>query len=463
MAQNVVVSLPYGKGMVEATIETGEGEGKAACVDILKPGAEGGTGAETKKEEHGYMDTDAMFKKAKEGKNDRGPFEENLSTDMLIIINDATRPTRSDILLRYMLPYIQDYDYTIMMACGSHKRPSEDEVRLLLGETYTTLRERVVFHDAKSRESCLSVGRSLRGNEFLVNRRVLEAGSVIIIGSVEPHYFAGFTGGRKAFLPGVSYYDTIERNHSLTRYKEATTLNLDTNPVHLEMEEMAEAVSAERRRRYGTAGIYSFQMVVIGEGTQSRIAGLFGGGLKESFLEAVELSKQVHCIPVPKLYDIVIAAATPPTDINLYQTQKTLENAVLACREGGVIVLLSSCRDGIGPRDFYDLMTSKSTPQEVLKAIAENYKLGYHKAGKFVEALSLRKVIMVSELKDEVLSAVGIIPASNLQDAISHAFSLHYMSLHYKTRKENPRVLVMPAGSLTTPVAMGQEQRRGNS
>ncbi|GAG19638.1 unnamed protein product, partial [marine sediment metagenome] len=140
----------------------------------------------------------------------------NDTDKLLVIINDATRPTPTSKILSYLLPVLSSHpDVKFLIATGAHRAPTEEEYRFILGDTYEVFRRKVYAHDARKDGDMTYLGKSKNGTEMYINKLVPEYGNVLVIGSVEPHYFAGYTGGRKSFLPGVASYKTIEMNHKL--------------------------------------------------------------------------------------------------------------------------------------------------------------------------------------------------------------------------------------------------------
>ncbi|MFC1683437.1 lactate racemase domain-containing protein, partial [Candidatus Zixiibacteriota bacterium] len=155
--------------------------------------------------------------------------------ELLILVNDATRPTPTAEVLRDLAPRLSELRIQFLVATGSHRGPTEEESRRIFGPLYERYSQQIAIHDARRSDEMVSIGTSQRGTELSINRRVLDAPRILVIGSVEPHYFAGYTGGRKAFLPGVAGFQTIEQNHRLALRKEAQSLVLEGNPVHEDM------------------------------------------------------------------------------------------------------------------------------------------------------------------------------------------------------------------------------------
>ena len=339
-----------------------------------------------------------------------------------------------------MLEIIQDMlegrDIGFMVATGAHRPPGEDELVQIFG---TDLRgrylDRIAAHDARDRDLLVLLGETPRGTPIWINRAVAQAKNLVLLNSVEPHYFAGYTGGRKSIFPGVAGYETIERNHRLALDPAANILALDDNPVHLDMLDCLSALDDKR--------IYSIQMVLD---RQHRIHAAAAGDLETSFAEAVHHADGHYVVDVTEKADIVVAAAPYPMDYDLYQSQKAMENGSLALAEGGILILVSKCRHGIGDETFFNLLAAAPTPQAVLASIAGRYVLGYHKAARLAHIAMHGEMWGVTGLPMEDVEAAFIRPFADVQAAIDAA-------LHRKG--PNAKVLFLLDGSVTVPRVRG--------
>jgi nickel-dependent lactate racemase len=361
------------------------------------------------------------------------------ANSVLVIINDATRPTPTETIIKTILPVfnrsgITKERLTFLVATGAHAGPDEPGYRQILGQFWDLLRDRCIHHDARQEENMVNLGTTKRGTPVLLNKHIFEADRIITTGSVEPHYFAGFTGGRKAFLPGVAGYKTIEANHKLALSPDARSLALEGNPVH---EDMMEALALIR------IPVFSLMTVLDKE---QRIAAAAAGDLADSFYAAVETARKIFCVPVPGKADIVISTARFPMDIDLYQSQKAIDNGALALKDGGVLILVSSCRNGIGDETYAKLLAEASSPAEALRRIQAGYRLGYHKAAKIAEVSKRASIKAVTELQAAQLEKLFIEKASSLQDALEGA--LKEIVVRNNGR---PRILILPDGCVTVP------------
>jgi nickel-dependent lactate racemase len=256
-----------------------------------------------------------------------------------------------------------------------------------------------------------------------------------VINSVEPHYFAGYTGGRKSFLPGVAGYETIEHNHSFALSKDSCALCLKGNPVNEDMIDSVKLIEKD-------VNVFSIQIVLTPERKLYKIT---TGNLHDSFNKAVEYANNLFCKPITKKGNIVITVASPPMDINLYQSQKALENGKLALQKNGVIILVSKCYNGVGPDEFLKLLSKSDKPETVLDTLKKEYKLGYHKSGKIAELASWADIYAVTDIKEELVKKAFIKPFKNIQDAIDAAVK------KIEKNGEKIRIIFMPYGGLTVP------------
>jgi nickel-dependent lactate racemase len=357
---------------------------------------------------------------------------------ILVIINDATRPTPTEVILAGLLPVFKETglgpeNFSLLVATGAHRAPTEQEYRQILGRFFEKLRPRCFYHDARNDEMA-DIGTTRNGTPMLLNKRLFEADRIIATGSVEPHYFAGFTGGRKAFLPGIAAYKTIEANHRQALSPKAHSLALEGNPVH---EDMMDALPLIK------APVFSVMTVLDKE---QGVAAVTAGDLMASFYKAVEIARKIFCVAVSSKADIVVSVAKFPMDIDLYQSQKAIDNGAVALKDGGTLILVSSCRDGIGDETYAGLLAESSSPADAIERIKAGYRLGYHKAAKMAEVSGRAVVRAVSELSEERLSSMFIKKAAVPQQALDEALAEAKV-------KGNPcpKILVLPDGCVTVP------------
>jgi len=354
----------------------------------------------------------------------------NDAKDILFLVNDATRPTPTAKVLKIIYPKIKDKNTKFLIATGMHRAPTEEEYLEIFGELYETLKDRISAHDSKKDEDMVHLGTSKNGTEMYVNKMAVEAHKIVIIGSVEPHYFAGYTGGRKSFLPGIAAYRTIEQNHKLALKASAKALSLQGNPVH---EDMEDAILTIKEKE-----VFSIMTVLD---RNERIYAATAGDITESLEAAIERAHQVFSVEIKEKADIVVAVAPYPMDIDLYQSQKALDNGKFALNDNGILILVSKCRMGVGSDTFIKLLSSCHSPQETLDKIDKEFKLGYHKAAKMAEIARWAQMWAVTSLEDKLLESIFIRPFHTLQEAIDAAI----------VEKGEERILFLMNASLTVP------------
>jgi nickel-dependent lactate racemase len=349
-------------------------------------------------------------------------------TRLLVVVNDHTRATPTRTVLNH-LP-LKGKETVTIIATGTHRTPSPEELTKILGGSTPPYGGPIVVHDSKDTSSLRELGRTSRGTDVSLNSHLFEADGIIAIGSVEPHYFAGFTGGRKFLLPALAGFKSVEMNHSLALDERAQVLALEGNPVH---EDFMEALRMFNRYE----DIFSIQLV-LNSSQQTVFAS--SGHIIDSFSTAVEQAKKTYVPKVEAKADIIIALVKPPLNLDLYQAQKALENVKSALNTDGVLILVSKCSDGIGNRGFYDLLTS---PEEMARRATEGYTFGYHKALRIRELLRRAKIFAITDIPPKVLERISVSPFSNVQSALEEATRL---------KGRNSRVLVVDDAGVTVPL-----------
>ena len=332
----------------------------------------------------------------------------------LLVLNDHARATPTPKILKHVLPLLAGKEFGVIIASGTHGLPTEEDLKnQILGEFYDELRKRLVFHDSKN-DDFLDLGKTRRGTPILVNKIVSEYDAFIPINSIEPHYFAGFTGGRKSFLPGISAYESIEKNHSMALLEEARIMALRGNPLHEDLEEAAKVI---------IEGHPTFAINVVLDGAHN-IAGVFAGNIFKQFYKGTELAKEIYSPNVNQSPDVVISVVHSPLDQNLYQAQKGFESCLLTLSPGGILILVASCYDGIGPEDYAQMLHSGKSPSDLAAKYEEikmNYKLGWHKVGSIPPFLADKELWMVTLLDKSSLDRMFIKGFDSLQEAVDHA------------------------------------------
>jgi nickel-dependent lactate racemase len=245
-----------------------------------------------------------------------------------------------------------------------------------------------------------------------------------------PHYFAGFSGGRKSILPGVAGKETVQKNHARMVELMDNLPPIRENPVSLEM------IHAAR-----LAGVDFILNVVVDDNEQ--VVEVVAGDLEKAWYKAVDVSKSMYMIPIKEQADITISAASGfPRDINLYQSQKALDHADGATKKGGTIILVAECREGYGEKVFEEFMNRGWTPQQIMAEIKAHFVMGGHKAYGFAKVAAEKNIIMVSSLPEKIVASCFARKSGSVQQAVEMAL---------KEQGTEARFIIMPEGSVTVP------------
>lgn len=348
-----------------------------------------------------------------------------------IVTSDITRPMPTWTVLPALLDELYaagcvPEDITLVFALGSHRRHTEEERKHLAGERAWA---EVSCVDADTAD-CVHMGTTKAGTPVDITRVVAQADRRICLGNIEYHYFAGYSGGAKAIMPGVSTRAAIQSNHSMMVRPEACAGALESNPLRMDIEE-AGAV----------CGIDFIVNVVLSE--HKEILRCVAGDAVEAHRAGCAFLDTLYLKELPRAADIVLVSqGGAPKDMNLYQTQKALDNARHAVKQGGVIILIGSCKEGMGERVFEEWMTTASSPDAMIERIGRDFQLGGHKAAAIAMTLKKAQVWLVSDMEPEFVRSIFLEPWPSAQAALEAAFA-----------KLGPEaaVLAMPYGGSTLP------------
>lgn len=330
----------------------------------------------------------------------------------LVIVNDGFRSTPTSQILGWLNRMNRRFIASahFLIATGSHGEPSEAQYKKIFGQFYDRVSNRISWHNAEDVSSMLQIGRDSFGEKVFLNSILFNHDRIVVIGSVEPHYFAGFTGGRKSLIPGLTDLATIERNHNLANNLNAAPLRLKGNPVAEHLLAMVQLTNI--------GGLISIQAVLD---ATDKTVGLFCGTLERSFGEAAKLSEKICAIFVPRQYDVVLCQMNPPLDDSLYQAQKGLENCQAAVKDNGAAIVLTACEGGVGSKYFLKL--AESWDREKNKPFDGRLRFGSHKLSRVICISNRIKVYLKSGIPDEVVRSVFYEPISELEDFMQRLLS----------------------------------------
>ena len=350
-----------------------------------------------------------------------------------IIISDISRPVPSWQLLPAILEELfsagcKAEDITVVSALGSHRPHTEEEMRRLVGDkVFETVR--CVDSDPND---CIHMGTTDKGTPVDITRSVAEADFRICTGNIEFHYFAGYSGGAKAIMPGVSTHDAIQANHRMMVEEAACAGNLAGNPIREDIEQ-AGAI----------CGIDYIVNVVLDE--HKHIVYAVAGDVTEAHRDGCAYLDKMYRKIIPKRADIVLVSqGGAPKDANLYQVQKALDNAKHAVKKGGTIILMGACNEGLGSKTFESWLLAAPTAESMIERVHKQFQLGGHKAAAIAMVLQNASIDLISEMDVEFVRSIFLNPQPDAQTAFDAAMAKY---------GENATVLAMPFGGATLPMA----------
>lgn len=354
-----------------------------------------------------------------------------------IVISDVTRPCPSYKILPFVLAElnaagVRDEDVVIVSGLGSHRRQTPEERERLVGSEVFR-RVRVVDSDV---EDYVALGVSRAGTPFEVFRPVVEADLRICIGNIDYHYFAGYSGGCKAIVPGVCTRRTIEQNHKMMLLEDARVGKADGNPVRRDMEEILDFLSVD-----------FIVNVVLNE--KKEIVAAVAGHPIAAHRRGCAILDRIYKQTITELGDIVIASPGGlPKDLNVYQTQKALDNAQWAVKDGGIIILVGECKEGYGESTFEAWVNEATCPDDLIDRIGREFRLGGHKAAAIAKVTKKADIYLVSSLPEEMVKKLYMHPFSDLETAYAAALA---------AKGGEARVYCMTVGGTTLPAPIREE------
>lgn len=398
------IELPYGKGQLEVEfpdqekIELGRTPDKDSLDDpeeAVRKALEEPIGAET-------LEKIVDNKKKHAG-----------AITVAIIIDDRTRACPDDLLVPILVDRltssgVDPENVKVVVATGLHEPPDSSEAMKLTDGEKLPGGIDYIGHDAVNSDIA-SIGTVTQGYEVKINKHVAQADLIISTGFIEPHFFAGFSGGRKSILPGVASRSSILANHSYENIgnEEASTGILPGNPVHEGATEAAEL-----------AGLDFVLNVVLNK--EQEIVNVVAGDFRRAFLAGVGLDLEVSSIELERPYDAVLTTNSGyPLDQNLYQTVKGMYTASLVTKPGAPIIVASECSAGVGPDNFYSLGRDNEDPGSVLDYIEKNGPIIAQWENQVLcEVLREHEVFVKSSLSKSLIKNMMLRPVEDLQTFI---------------------------------------------
>ena len=339
-----------------------------------------------------------------------GDFAWRSASSVAIAVNDKTRPVPHGQLLPPLLERlaaagIADDEITFVVAVGGHAPMVASEFAAILPPEVLD-RYRVVSHDARS-EDLVVLGETSRGTPVLVNRRFIESDLKIVVGTIEPHQFAGYSGGVKSAAIGLAGLETINHNHAWMADPASRIGTYSTNPARQDIEEIGAKI-----------GIDLALNVILD--SQRRIVEVLAGEPVAVMEAGTPLVRAHSQVGVKERYDVVVTSpGGHPKDINVYQSQKAVSSAAGIVRPGGTIVLAAACGEGSGSAAYEDWVATRTSNQEVLDAFAsEGFRIGPHKAFQIARDSVDARLVVCSDMADQLTRRLLLETAPSLQAAV---------------------------------------------
>ncbi len=351
---------------------------------------------------------------------------------VIILVTDNTRPCPEDRLLPPVLAELEvkipRENITIMIALGLHPPLDRPEMITKLGKEVVE-NYRVLNHDVNQ---TVNIGTTSRGTPVDINRRVIEADFRLSTGFIEPHFFAGFSGGRKSIAPGVFSVRSAYKNHgyAMLEHPETRAGNLVGNPIHEDMVEQAKMARLDF-------------IVNVLLNKRREITHVVAGDPFQAHEEGCRIEKEIVGVKVPRLVDISITTNSgAPLDLDLYQTCKGIDTAARITRPGGIIITVSACSAGLGPESFRELHASVGSPEAVLREIKRQEPVGVQWENQILARTQLKNAVyLVSGLEDSLVRDMMITPIRTVEEGLEKAFQVLGADASIAVIPEGPLVL----------------------
>ncbi|MBN2488246.1 MAG: nickel-dependent lactate racemase [Methanosarcinaceae archaeon] len=347
-------------------------------------------------------------------------------SSVAVIVSDTTRPVPTAQMLPLLIDQLHqggvaDGNITIVFALGLHRNQHEGEMERIVGQDIYG-RIRCIEHD---RSRCRRIGKTRRGTPVEIFEDVLDADVIVCTGNIEFHYYAGYSGGAKAILPGVSSKDSIIANHRMMMEAKASS-GMTDSPVREDIEEAAQYV-----------GVDFLLNVVLN--SKKEIVFATAGHVIDAHRRGVAFVDGMYKIEVEPADVVIVSPGGYPKDINLFQAHKALDNAKNAVKKGGSIILVAQCREGFGNAVYERWNNESDTPEDAIARFNHSFEFGGHKAALIAQLSKTYDLYLVSELSDTDAKKSFFIPVKTVQEALDDILD------------SNPdaKVHVMPYGGLT--------------
>ena len=369
-----------------------------------------------------------------------GPLDERVKPGdtVCFICNDLTRVANSFDFMPVFLDEmnrlgVPDENMKIVFSLGTHRNMTHDEMVEAVGAEVAS-RVKMINSDCHVDQDFLYFGQTSRGTPVLINKNICDVDHVILTGTIVYHYFSGYGGGRKAVLPGCAAMETVRKNHSFMLDPHAGLGKTVGNPVY---EDQMEGVARFAKGR----SLFLFNAIL---NAKHQFLRMFAGDYIAAHKEACKFVDEVYGCVIPKLADMVIVSCGGyPKDINVYQMQKTMENASCAVRKDGVVILLADCEEGSGSKVLEETFRRLKTPAAIKAELEANFKIGANKAYAITRPIEKARYILVTSLDRQLAKDMLFTGAV---DTVEEALEIAKQYVG-----ETPDMILMPEGSLTVP------------
>ncbi|MCS7364683.1 MAG: nickel-dependent lactate racemase [archaeon GB-1867-035] len=361
------------------------------------------------------------------------------ASKILIVTPDKTRAFPSKIILPPILEEIRrvnkDALIRILIATGLHKPHNRDEIIELLGKEIYHEYE-VKCHDALNNSFLTNLNKHTSySTPIIVNKEIYNHDIIIGLGLIEPHFFAGYSGGRKIILPGIAGEQAIYNNHCYKMIADPKSRYgiLNGNPIHEDMIEFMKKTKLDF-------------IVNVTLNKKFEVTGLFSGHPVKAHIEGVKVLEKEVKVKVKEKSDIVITTnGGYPLDRNLYQAVKGMATAELIVRNGGVIIIAAECKDGLGGHnEFYEIVSEAENPDEIINKIkAEEPIKDQWEAQILARIQKKASIIIISEMKRKIIEEMHMIASRNIYEALEEAEKI--------VKKARPKITIIPEGPYIIP------------
>lgn len=358
------------------------------------------------------------------------------STRVAITINDKTRPVPNTTLLTPLLSRLHAHgvrpeNITIFIASGTHVPMVPGEYHFILDPAISS-KYRIIPHNCDDTEQLYAIGHTSRRTPVYVNKSFFQNDLKIVVGDIELHHFAGYSGGVKSAAIGLSGRETINHNHKFLLDENACLAKYDENPLRADIEEIGRMMKIDLALN-----------AVLNE--KKQILNVFFGTPVEVMKAGINLINSICQTRIQNQYDLVVASAGGyPKDINLYQAQKAMTHGSMFCKTGGVLVLIAECIEGVGSNGYLDFMKGLKTVHDVIRKFSNSeFQVGPHKGYQVARIMQKQTVYLYSSLPSNIVESLLFKPLET---------SAKLSDLLHGTFARNERVAVLPYATACIPL-----------